>query len=314
MIPSIHPRVASGKNSKLLRVAITFFFVFMIISSPIFIFSNPVQVLAAINPSVDSSSYHSTPQMPSEKEDFTTQAELALTRASQTNNIVNSKTYYDIMFRTSTTGIIKTVEIDFPPGTYVGAASLVEAAGIGSGTIAASSTTATGMKITYTVTNGVNVPANTKIRIQLSNINNPQDAGNYMVAITTRNPTNAIIDGPTATQVYNIKQINTNDIADNSITSTKPSEDLMKRVTLEDDAAGNALGWNPNGALDAFTITEPAVSGENSAFVSIIVDQENIVCIVFNLDVGTFSVRCDGTPVDGTKLHYIVENLPAHVP
>jgi hypothetical protein len=87
--------------------------------------------------------------------DFTTQAALSLTRASQTSNIVNSKAYYDISFRTSSSGAIKTVEIEFPPGTYVGAATLVEVVGLGTGTIAASGSTGTGMKITYTVTNAV---------------------------------------------------------------------------------------------------------------------------------------------------------------
>jgi hypothetical protein len=80
--------------------------------------------------------------------DFNTAAALSLTRASQTSNIVNSKAYYDISFRTATAGTIKTVEIDFPPGTYVGAATLIETVGLGAGTIAASGTTGTGMKIT----------------------------------------------------------------------------------------------------------------------------------------------------------------------
>ncbi|MPZ07591.1 MAG: hypothetical protein GEU26_14445, partial [Nitrososphaeraceae archaeon] len=57
--------------------------------------------------------------------EFKAQAALSLTRATQTNNIVSARSYYDIMFRTSTSGVIKTVEMDFPPGTYVGAALLV---------------------------------------------------------------------------------------------------------------------------------------------------------------------------------------------
>jgi hypothetical protein len=154
--------------------------------------------------------------------DFTTQAALSLTRAAQTNNFVASKAYYDISFRTSTTGTIKTVEIDFPPGTYVGAAVLVEATGIGPGTIAASGTTGTGMKITYTVTSAVNVPALTKIRIQIANVNNPATpSASLTVSITTRDSSNAIIDGPTPTNAYNMDQIGTGQIEDGAITGNK---------------------------------------------------------------------------------------------
>jgi hypothetical protein len=89
--------------------------------------------------------------------------------ASQTNNFVSSEAYYDISFRTATAGIIKPIEMDFLAGTSVGSALLVEAVGIGPGTLLASP----GEILEYTVTNEVNVPANTRIRIQISNINNP---------------------------------------------------------------------------------------------------------------------------------------------
>jgi hypothetical protein len=183
----------------------------------------------------------------------------------------------------------------FPPGTYAGTALLVEAVGIGPGTLITNGTTATGQTITYTITNTVNVPANTKIRIQLANVNNPPDPSNVLtVSITTRDPGNSIIDGPTATNSYNIKQIGTNDIADNSITSskitdgiisitdfaddaittpkiadnsiisTKSSESFMKRVTLLDNSAGNTLGWNPTGGTFEFVISEPNADFDTS--------------------------------------------------
>jgi hypothetical protein len=50
------------------RVAISFIFAFMIVSSPVLMFANPTQVLAVANTEnptiVDSSGYHSTPSMP----------------------------------------------------------------------------------------------------------------------------------------------------------------------------------------------------------------------------------------------------------
>jgi hypothetical protein len=169
--------------------------------------------------------------------EFTAQAALTLTRASQTNNIVNSKAYYDISFRTTTAGVIKTVEMDFPVGTYVGAATLVEAVGIGPGTIAASGSTGTGMKITYTVTNAVNVPALTKIRIQIANVNNPATPSTSLtVSITTRDSSNAIIDGPSTTKVYNIKQIGADDIADSAVTTPKIAEEVVTTPKIADEA------------------------------------------------------------------------------
>ena len=82
-----------------------------------------------------------------------------------------------------------------------------------------------GQTITYTVTNAVNVPAGTKIRLEYANINNPlSPSAKYKVTVTTRNAANAIIDGPTQSTAYTMKQIGTNAIADNSITLSKPAE------------------------------------------------------------------------------------------
>lgn len=91
--------------------------------------------------------------------------------------------------------------MDFPAGTSVGSALLVEATGIGPGTVSASA----GEVLTYTVTNAVNVPANTIIRIQMSNINNPPNpSASLTVGITTRDAANTPIDGPTPTTAYNM--------------------------------------------------------------------------------------------------------------
>jgi hypothetical protein len=252
------------RNTLLLRVTTRLTFalslIVLVISSPIAILINPLDVVAT-SPSnlnrIDSSSYHSTPLVPETdspsslatpaatsplsisnqgEDDFTTQAALSLTRATQTENLVNSKTYYDISFRTATAGVIKTVEMAFPPGTYVGAAVLIEAVGIGPGTIAASGTTATGMTLTYTVTNEVNVPALTRMRIQVANVNNPPDPSNSLtVTITTRDSANNIIDGPTATNAYNIKQIGTTEIANNAVTTSKIADDSVTEAKIKED-------------------------------------------------------------------------------
>jgi hypothetical protein len=108
--------------------------------------------------------------------------------------------------------------------------------------------------------------------------------------------------------------VTTPKIADNSITSTKPNEAFMKRKTLLDSPAGNALGWNPDGVTKTFTITEPDVSGLDTGYVSALVEFAGLPnCQVDSQLTGSFSLICENPPGDSTRLHYVVENLPAHV-
>src|SRR5687767_11221297 len=58
--------------------------------------------------------------------------------------------------------------------------------------------------------------------------------------------------------------VTTPKMADGTITSTKPAESFMKRVTLNDDAAGNALGWKPDGVINGFFIFEPLISSDQN--------------------------------------------------
>jgi hypothetical protein len=85
------------------KIAITSVIIFMVVSSPVFIFYGPNQVSAATiennSDRIDSSGYHSTPNIPATSRstsptpipamnnmdsngDFTSQAALSLTRAS----------------------------------------------------------------------------------------------------------------------------------------------------------------------------------------------------------------------------------------
>jgi subtilisin family serine protease len=128
--------------------------------------------------------------------------------ATQTNNFVNIKSYYDVMFRTSTPGTIKKIGISFPAGTYVGSANLIEVVGIGTGKISASGSSATGQMLTYTINSADNVATGTNIRLQFSNIVNPPDpSAGYHVTVTTKNSADTIIDGPTQSHNYLIKSV-----------------------------------------------------------------------------------------------------------
>jgi hypothetical protein len=332
-------------RSPICKTITAFIITAMVISSPIFMLFNPAQEAFAVRSadSIDGSSdYHSSPLTQemtssststpatmapstlSQDGDFSTQAALSLTRASQTNNFVASKAYYDISFRTATAGIIKSIVIDFPAGTAVGSALLVEATGIGPGTVSASA----GEVLTYTVTNAVNVPANTIIRIQISNINNPPTpSASFTVSITTRNAANGIIDGPTATSAYNMVQVGNAQIAPGAVTTTKIAtgavsstdiaQSFMKKVTVLDDAAGNAVGWNPDGSTIDFDISEPAVDNVQTTYVNLYVYGGGIPntpdCRPVSLNPGHLDIRCDIPPQPGDELQYVVENLPPHI-
>jgi hypothetical protein len=227
--------------------------------------------------SYPSSSLLSAPSSSSSSTTPSIQDALSFPRATQSNNIVNTRAVYDILFRTSTAGAIKTITINFPPGFYLGSAVLLENVGIGAGNIAVSgsTTTTTGQTLTYTVTNAANIPAFTIIRLEIANINNAVNpSSNYQVTITTRDPNGNMIDGPTTTTAFAIRQIGNGDIADGAITGNKISDgsinqnhisnSFMKRVILMDDFDGNSKGWNPDGFRGLFSIIEPNVSHSNS--------------------------------------------------
>jgi hypothetical protein len=133
-----------------------------------------------------------------------------------TNDLVNSRAWYQVIFTTGTTAPIKQVELDFPPGTDIANAKLVDTAGLGPGIY-----TISGQTITYTVAPEVLVPANTELRLQYDNILNPSipDA-NLTVRITTKDTAGSVIDSGTSL-AYKIRQIGTEDISNKSITREK---------------------------------------------------------------------------------------------
>jgi len=133
-----------------------------------------------------------------------------------TNDIVNSRAGYQIIFTTGTTAPIKQVEVDFPSGTNIANTKLLDTAGLGPGIY-----TISGQTITYTVAPEVLVPANTELRLQFDNILNPSvpDA-NLTVRITTKDSAGSAVDSGTSL-AYKIRQIGTEDISNKSITSEK---------------------------------------------------------------------------------------------
>ena len=226
-----------------LRLSLTVIFVLIVMSSPIFMLANPASSTGASPYSTDGNTLPST--LSQDGSDFTTQAALSSLTARPTNNIVNTNSFYDIVFITATAGAIKKIEVTFPAGTTIASSAFFnEPEGIGPGSASKS-----GQTITYTVTNAVNVPAGTRIRLEFANINNPiQVSANYQVTVTTRNSANAIIDGPTQSTAYTIKQIGANVIADDSVTTDKISDNAVTTPKIADNAV-----TTPNLADNAVT-------------------------------------------------------------
>jgi hypothetical protein len=217
------------------------------------------------------------------------------------NNIVNTKTTYDIFFKTATTGTIKTIHMSFPSDFDVSAASKIERIGVGLGSLSAPSSS----MLIYTVNNPVSVPAGTSIRLEIGKIVNSNTAGSFRVSIATANTTSFIIDGPTLSGSFPIKDITSNDV----------SPDFMIRKSLHDDIAGHAHGWNPDASTTAYAISDSDILGtSNSEFVSVMVRSGNpVFCAAASADAGLFGVYCNSAPGNNAELDYIITKLPAHV-
>ena len=223
------------------------------------------------------------------------------------NNIVNTRTTYDIMFKTATTGTIKTIHMTFPSSFDVSAATrYIERSGIGSGSLSNPS----GSTLVYTVSSPVSVAAGTTIRLEIGKIDNSETANiAAKVSITTKNTAGNTIDGPTNSPSFVIKQIERLDI----------DPDFMNRKTLYDDTAGHARGWDPNGVTADFTITDGDIQTEEESVDQTLVTlmlrnshASNAVCMVNHTVEGSFFMNCIGAPPSGAQLHYEVHKLPAN--
>jgi hypothetical protein len=309
-------KVECTSTSSGLRLGLTLIIVIMVISSPVVILINPTLVLAY--PSVtDTSSSHATmpmsedssPSMSASVASPSIQAPLQIPRTLQSTDLVNSLAFYEVTFITSTTGPIDKIRMDFPAGTGIGAAGIIERVGIGGGTLLKS-----GSSITYDVTSPVSIPAGTFIRLEMFGIKNPINPSTVFTAdITTRDSGGNLIDGPSQTNVYTIKKIGSSDLADGSVTSTKPAESFMKKVVLTDSAAGNAAGWNPDGVTTTFRILEPDNAGSDTMISIVVLSNANHFCDVISFFAASdFDIQCSSAPADFDELHYVVENLPAH--
>jgi hypothetical protein len=304
-------------NPSGLRFGIALTIVLMVISSPIVMLVNPQQQVLA-NPHVtDSSSSHATLPMSEESSPSMSslaspaiQAPLQIPRTLQSNDLVNSLAFYEVTFITSTTGAVDKIEMVFPVGTNIAAAGVIERVGIGGGTLLKSASS-----LTYDVTTPVSVPAGTFIRLEMFGIKNPNSPSTTFTAtITTRDSSGNLIDGPSQTNVYTIKQIGSNDIAAEAITSSKPQDGFMKQVLINDTPDGHAVGWNPNGVATVFEITEAEAFAATAVINVDSTVAADPVCSASQTFAGQIEIWCTSPPADGSTLFYMVmKRSPFHI-
>ena len=104
--------------------------------------------------------------------------------------------------------------------------------------------------------------------------------------------------------------VTTGKIADGTIISTDVSSSFMKFVQLIDDGIGHGVGWNPNGILRVFTISDTAVTSQSNIIVTLSTPQgaSDSNCGVDLIKRFQFRVYCDSAaaPPDGSYINYLV--------
>jgi hypothetical protein len=219
-----------------------------LITAPSIPFTTPSPSTTAITPDLSGTSTIGTQALSSVK-------------ALQTNNLVNTQSYYDIIFKTGTTATIGKIDVTFPSGTSLSSKVTVEVSGIGSGGY-----TSSGNTITYTVSSPVSVSSGKTIRLEFGGIGNPSTASSSLtVSVTTKASDGTIIEGPATSAAYSIRQIGGSDIAGtskllfihctgSSSGSVNPGSfaliDCTNSSVAEDDAVLGALDSNSNFCFD----------------------------------------------------------------
>ena len=95
------------------------------------------------------------------------------------------------------------------------------------------------------------IAAGIPIRFELANIVNTNTASNTVDSITTKDTNGAVIDGPTNSVAYPIRQITSGDIADNAITTNKIAnravspDKISQTVDIEGQTNTNGISNDP---------------------------------------------------------------------
>lgn len=127
---------------------------------------------------------------------------------SLSSNTVNTNSSYQIEFTTATNATIQTIDIGFPDQYNTQFAKLIETVGIGPGSLSVNpGASPYNSTIQYTANYPVTIPNDTYIKLKISNITNPNLPGDdYTLLITTKDSAGNIIDGPSKTKTFIIKE------------------------------------------------------------------------------------------------------------
>jgi len=185
--------------------------------------------------------------------------------ALQSNNIVGTKAAYDIIFKTVSSGSIKTVLILFMKDTDVTGSIIPEVKGLGPGSTSPGPQAGVFRFLIYTVNTPVTISAGREIKLQVWNITNPSVSyDRYMILIYTIDANGNTID-QAMSNAYPMKQIQSADIENNAIVSGKIGIDA---VTAKEISGVRKLIFSschivPQG-LDSATCSVPGASmGDN---------------------------------------------------
>jgi len=111
---------------------------------------------------------------------------------SPSSNYAGKASQYAVQFTTASTDTIAKIKMDFPTGTLLTNARVIDVNGIGVGTLSV-----VGDSLIYTVTSPQSISAGVQITLFVGKIANSPTAAPSNIAITTLNGSDGIIDGPT---------------------------------------------------------------------------------------------------------------------
>ena len=161
-------------------------------------------------------------------------AALANVRALPTNNLVQAESFYTVASTPVTSGMIQTVEIAYPVGFTLTTVRLIEASGIGPGTLLVS-----GQTLVYTVVTPAVVPAGQPIMIMVGGVVNGIGLSNK-VTVTTKDPANVVIDGPTLSAAFTLTKVKAAMLNTNAVNSSKIADGSVGSADLTDGAVTGA--------------------------------------------------------------------------
>ena len=116
-----------------------------------------------------------------------------------------------------------------------------------------------------------------------------------------------IISGDTAVGDLDcVGCVDNSEIGDDAVGLSEIKQGTLFFGTYNDDATGNANGWDPDNVEKTFFISESRVVRDD--FVGVSLDDANsTVCISTGISPGTtFTVECTEAPIEGASISYLV--------